>query len=220
MPLEHDAPTVCIRVVASSYTIVTLLVLLVLLALLGLGVTVFCYERPRRAPAINDLSESPSDSLQAYQDDPPPFFPDANEQTTEVIRCEELPEISLSESSLPRDRMHSQQFELGSSVSTSSEEESVVHLTGLDDPFSDTAFISSLARPATPMRALTTAPREDGIERASSLMEQDLGKLEDSRAQFIMTELRATRSTGDSPQSLEAAQQSPNVEDSDMFTES
>ncbi|EGP92573.1 uncharacterized protein MYCGRDRAFT_88991 [Zymoseptoria tritici IPO323] len=179
-----------------------LLVLLVLLALLGLGFTVFCYERSRRAPAINDLSESPSDSLQAYQDDPPPFFPDANEQTTEVIRCEELPETSLSESSLPRDRMHSQQFELGSPVSTSSEEESVVHFTGLDDPFSDTAFISSLGR------------------STSSLREQDLGELEDARAQFIMTELRATRSTGDSPQSLEAARQIPNVEDSDMFTES
>ncbi|SMR41717.1 unnamed protein product [Zymoseptoria tritici ST99CH_1E4] len=146
MPVKHYAPTMRVRAVTSSHTIIMLLVLLVLLALLGLGFTVFCYRRPRRAPAINDLSESPSDSLQAYQDDPPPFFPDANEQTTEVIRCEELPETSLSESSLPRDRMHSQQFELGSPVSTSSEEESVVHFTGLDDPFSDTAFISSLGR--------------------------------------------------------------------------
>lgn len=70
------------------------------------------------------------------------------------------------------------------------------------------------------MRALTTAQLEDAIESTSSLREQDLGELEDARAQFIMTELRATRSTGDSPQSLEAARQIPNVEDSDMFTES
>ncbi|KJY01728.1 hypothetical protein TI39_contig279g00061 [Zymoseptoria brevis] len=202
MPVKHDAPTMRFRAVTSSRTIIMLLILPVLLALFGLGVTVFCHRRSRRAPAINDLSESPSDSLQAYQDDPAPFFPDSNEQTTGAIRSEELPELSESESSLPRSKMHSQQFDLGSSVSTSDEEESVMRITGLDDPFSDTAFIFSLARPATPMRALTTAQPEHGIERASSLRRQDLGKPEDFRAQsktssLIMTELRAARSTGD-----------------------
>jgi hypothetical protein len=198
--------------------IISIVVPLLVLTIFGLGFMVFCCRRSRRAPTVSNTSDSPSDTSQIYHDDAnnsAPFFDGLNETATTSIpkdRSAELPAaFSTSESSVPRSRMHSQHFELGSSLETSSSEaESSTHFISPDDPCSDTAFISSLAREATPIPPPSSAhsgnpifDSKNGRGRRASLSEEESGRLHNLHVattdhnSAAETELRATRSTGD-----------------------
>lgn len=79
--------------------------------------------------------------------------------------------LSSSEASVPRhSHASAQRFELGSSISSESSSGSdadlVVDIINLDDPFSDTAVISSLARDTTPTPSVS--PLETGSPHQQS----------------------------------------------------
>jgi hypothetical protein len=229
LPATHDQRLPAYRTIRNVANVssrlgvvISIVIPLSILALLGIGVLVVCRRRSRHSPATSDSSDSSSDTYQVYRDDEPnvspPFFPAGPEQASETVRDMSVEPSGIfpaPESSVPRSRMHSQHFELGSPVSTSSEEDASDQFTGLDDPASDTAFISSLARPPTPnlpspaIRSVQQSTSEPStidpmalVERRASPGEQKIGRPNAPRLAVWNgaardTKLRATTSTAD-----------------------
>lgn len=154
-------------------TIIAIVITLSFLVLCGGGFLVFCWVR-----SIRSRSSETSGSLQTERAEVNDSQSVAATMSQTSFRTEPVNfqgNFSNSEASTARRLNHpGTTFQLGSSISSdsssssssSSNEELVVDFTSLDDPFSDTALISSLARDAPP--AVTPSQAEARHERVAS----------------------------------------------------
>lgn len=161
---QQEALSIGTRVDGDNSTILTIVITLSFLLLFGGGVMMFCWIR-----AIRTRSSETSGSLVIERAEINDSISVAATMSQTSFRTEPVNfqgTFSSSEAGVPhRSRMSAQRFELGSSISSESsssdsDAQLIVDFNNLDDPFSDTAVISSLARETTPSRSVSPLQHE------------------------------------------------------------
>lgn len=169
MRSKQQSMTIGTTLDGDNSTILAIAITLSFLAPFGGCLVVFCWVRSKGSKSSETTNESRvSDHADVNGEDPSV----ASTMSETSFRAEPLnfeDTFSHSEASGPRhSRVSAQRFVLGSSISSSSSSSSseadfVVTFNNLDDPFSDTALISSLAREPTP--AVSPSQNEPHHER-------------------------------------------------------